>query len=139
MSSSWIDTRENSIFTYVKNYVKDELGSKYPDLTFTTNDAENTGAKFPTVYMFFDWVERQSTLDGGAINAVYMTIRTQVSAQNNSQGFTAAKKVNTSVRDALCSLGFITSGSPIPTTSGDVKAINANYQRIIGHDDPLTI
>lgn len=139
MSSSWIDTRENSIFTHVKKQVTDELGSKYPNLTFTTNDAENTGATFPTVYMFFDWVERGSTLDGGVINAVYMTVRTQVSAQNNSQGVSAAKKVNTSVRDVLCSLGFITSGSPIPTTLGDVKQINANYQRIVGHDDPLII
>lgn len=139
MSSSWIDTRIDSIYTRVKKQVTDELKSTYPDITFTMDDAENTDAKFPTVYMFFDWSERMSTLDGGAINGVYMTLRTQISAQNNSQGIKAARRVNARVRDELCELGFITSGSPLPTRSGDVKVINANYQRVVGYDDPLII
>ena len=139
MSSAWIDTRIDRIFTHVKSEVINDLGSTYKDLNFTTDDSENTDAKFPTVYMFFDWTERMSTLDGGVINGVYMTIRTQVSAQNNANGIKAVRKVNARVRDELCRLGFITSGSPIPTRSGDVKIINSNYQRVIGNDDPLII
>ena len=138
MSSIWIEKRINAIYSHVRSRTLSALKSKYSDLRFTDDDAENTSAKFPTVYMFFDWVERQSTLDGGAINAVYMTVRTKVSV-TKAQGNNVAREVNTKVRDELCSLGFVTSGSPIPTQSGDVKQINANYQRVVGYDDPLTI
>ena len=136
MSSIWIDERINKIFSHVRNKTKSEYKSKYPDLNFTMDDSENTSAKFPTVYMFFDTTERQSTLDGGAINAVYMTVRTQVSV-TKTQGNNAAREVNAKVRDELVSLGFLASGSPIPTVSGDVKVINANYQRMVGFNDPI--
>ena len=138
MSSKWIDERINTIYTRVKRNTVNALKSKYPDITFTQDDSENTDAVFPTVYMFFDWIERGSTLDGGVINAVYMTVRTKVSvdgAQNNN----VAREVNTKVRDELCKMLFVTSGSPIPTRSGGIKEINANYQRVIGFDDPLII
>jgi len=136
MSSIWIDERINKIFSHVRNKVKTALKEKYPELNFTQDDSENTSAKFPTVYMFFDFAERGSTLDGGVINAVYMTVRTQVSV-TKTQGNNAAREVNAKVRDELINLGFIASGSPIPTVSGDVKVINADYQRIIGFNDPL--
>ena len=136
MSSIWIDERINKIFSHVRNKTKTALKEKYPDLNFTQDDSENTSAKFPTVYMFFDFAERGSTLDGGVINAVYMTVRTQVSV-TKTQGNNAAREVNAKVRDELINLGFIASGSPIPTVSGDVKVINADYQRIIGFNDPL--
>ena len=136
MSSIWIDERINKIFSHVRNKVKTALKEKYPELNFTQDDSENTKAKFPTVYMFFDFAERGSTLDGGVINAVYMTVRTQVSV-TKTQGNNAAREVNAKVRDELINLGFIASGSPIPTVSGDVKVINADYQRIIGFNDPL--
>ena len=136
MSSIWIDERINKIFSHVRNKVKTALKEKYPELNFTQDDSENTKAKFPTVYMFFDTSERQSTLDGGVINAVYMAIRTQVCV-SKTQGNNAAREVNAKVRDVLSELGFIASGSPIPTVSGDVKVINANYQRMVGYNDPF--
>ena len=138
MSSIWIEDRITAIYSHVRSRTLSELKSKYSDLNFTEDDSENVKAKFPTVYMFFDWTERQSTLDGGVINAVYMTVRTKVSV-TKAQGNNVAREVNAKVRDELCSLGFIISGSPIPTVSGDVKVINSNYQRVVGHDDPLTI
>lgn len=136
--TEWIDERINAIYSHVRSRTLSELKSKYSKLRFTEDDSENTKAEFPTVYMFFDWVERQSTLDGGGINAIYMTVQTRISV-TKAQGNNVAREVNAKVRDELCSLGFVTSGSPIPTQSGDVKVINANYQRAIGHDDPLTI
>ena len=136
MSSIWIDERINKIFSHVRNKVKTALKDKYPELNFTQDDSENTSAKFPTVYMFFDFAERGSTLDGGVINAVYMTVRTQVSV-TKTQGNNAAREVNSYVRDELSKIGFIASGSPIPTVSGDVKVINADYQRVIGFNDPI--
>lgn len=136
MSSIWIDERINKVFSHVRNKVKSELKTKYPDLNFTQDDSENVNAKFPTVYMFFDTSERQSTLDGGVINSVYMTVRTQVSV-TKTQGNNAAREVNAKVRDELVGLNFIASGSPIPTVSGDVKVINANYQRMVGYNDPI--
>ena len=136
MSSQWIDDRINTIFTRVKNHSVKAFKTKYPDLNFTQDDSENIDAKFPTVYMFFDTEERQSTLDGGVINAVYMVVRTKISV-TKVQGNNVAREVNTKVRDELCSLGFRTSGSPIPTVSGDVKIINSSYQRMVGFNDPL--
>lgn len=136
MSSRWIDERINDIYTDVKNEVMTAYKTKYPDLTFTQDDSENVTAKFPAVYMFFDAVERMSTLDGGVINAVYMTIRTKVSV-TKSQGNNVARAINSAVRDALKKRYFDTSGSPIPTTSGDVKVINSNYQRVVGFNDPI--
>ena len=136
MSSTWIDSRIDKIYSRVKHKVTNALKKNYPDINFTQDDSENTSAKFPTVYMFFDTAERMATLDGGAINAVYMTIRTQVSV-TKTQGNEAAREVNTAVRDELVNLGFIASGSPIPTVSGDVKVINADFQRIVGYNDPF--
>lgn len=136
MSSMWIEDRVDKIFSRVKNKTVSEFESEYPDINFTQDDSENISAVFPTVYMFFDTTERASTLDGGVINAVYMTIRTKVSV-TKSQNNDVARQINAKVRDELVKLGFIASGSPIPTVSGDVKVINANYQRVIGHDDPF--
>ena len=136
MSSAWIDKRIDKIFSRVKNKTTSALKTKYPDINFTQDDSENTSAKFPTVYMFFDIAERMSTLDGGAMNGVYMTIRTQVCV-TKTQGNNAAREVNTKVRDELSKLFFSASGSPIPTVSGDIKVINANYQRMVGYNDPI--
>ena len=136
MSSKWIDERENSIFTRVKNEVLKGLRSKYSDLNFTTDDSENVVAKFPSVYMRFEVVERGQTLDGGTINAVYMICQTKVSV-TKAQGNTVAKEVNASVCDELKKLLFSVSGSAVPTTSGDIKEINQNYARVLGYNDPL--
>ena len=133
---SWIEDRIDSIYSRVKHETIDVLSTEYPDLNFTQDDSENVDAKFPNVYMFFDVIERGNTLDGGVINAVYMTVRTKVSV-TKAQGNDVAREVNAVVRDELKKLFFIASGSPIPTTSGDVKVINANYQRVIGYDDPI--
>jgi len=136
MSSAWIEDRIDTIFTRVETAVVDALVNDYPDINFTMDDSENDDAKFPTVYMFFDAAERMSTLDGGVINSVYMTARTKVSV-TKTDGNDVAREVNALVRDELCKLGFMASGSPIPTVSGDVKVINANYQRLLGVGDPI--
>ena len=140
MSSEWIDKRINAMYSHVRSRTISKFRDKYPDINFSQDDAENTNAKFPTVYMLFDYTERQSTLDGGVINAVYMTVRTQVSVKDDSsQGNNAAREVNAKVRDELCNLGFIISGGSIPTKSGGVKVLSSNYQRMVGFNDPLTI
>ena len=134
MSSIWINDRIESIYTRVKSKVMTSLHTTYPDLNFTMDDSENIDPKFPTVYMYFDVTERGQTLDGGAINAVYMTVQTQVKV-TVKQGNDVAIEVNVAVRDAMKDLLFVASGSPIPTTSGDVKVINSNYGRVLGVDD----
>ena len=140
MSSIWIDERINDIYSHVRSRTLSELKVKYTDLEFTQDDSENTPTHFPTVYMLFDAVERQSTLDGGVINGVYMTVRTKVYVKNDSsQNNDVAREVNAKVRDELCKLGFFTSGGTIPTISGGVKVIIANYQRAVGYNDPLII
>ena len=136
MSSIWIEDRIDKIFSRVMHKTVEEFETTYPDINFTQDDSENIEAQFPTVYMFFDTAERMSTLDGGVMNAVYMTIRTKV-AVTKTQGNDVAREVNAKVRDELVTLGFQASGSPIPTVSGDVKVINSNYQRLVGYNDPF--
>lgn len=133
---SWIEDRENLIFTRVKTKVVNALKATYPDINFTMDDSENIPAKFPNVYMYFDVAERGQTLDGQAINAVFMTVRTKVSV-SKAQGNVVAQKVNAKVRDEMKILYFSASGVPIPTTLGDVKSINSNYGRVLGSQDPL--
>lgn len=135
---SWIEDRIDKIYSRVKSKTIKALKDEYPDINFTMDDSENTDAKFPNVYMFFNVVERGQTLDGQAINAVFMTVRTKVSA-SKAQGNTVAQKVNAKVRDEMKLLYFDASGVPIPTTLGDVKQINANYGRVLGSQDPLII
>lgn len=136
MSSIWIEDRIDKIFSRVMHKTVEEFETEYPDINFTQDDSENIEAQFPTVYMFFDTAERMSTLDGGVMNAVYMTIRTKV-AVTKTQGNDVAREVNAKVRDELVKLGFQASGSPIPTVSGDVKVINSNYMRLVGYNDPF--
>ena len=135
---SWVEDRIDEIYSRVKTRTIEALKTTYPDINFTSDDSEDTLAKFPNVYMYFDVTERGQTLDGQTINAVYMTVRTKVSA-SKSQGNKVAKNVNAKVREEMKKLCFIVSGSPIPTTLGDVKIINSNYGRVVGHDDPLII
>lgn len=135
---SWIEDRIDQIYSRVKSKTIKALKDEYPDINFTMDDSENTDAKFPNVYMYFNVVERGQTLDGQAINAVFMTVRTKVSA-SKAQGNTVAQKVNAKVRDEMKLLYFDASGVPIPTTLGDVKQINANYGRVLGSQDPLII
>lgn len=135
---SWIEDRIDQIYSRVKSKTIKALKDEYPDINFTMDDSENTDAKFPNVYMFFNVVERGQTLDGQAINAVFMTVRTKVSA-SKAQGNLVAQKVNAKVRDEMKLLYFDASGVPIPTTLGDVKQINANYGRVLGSQDPLII
>lgn len=140
MSSEWIDKRINAIYSHVRSRTISKFKSKYPDIRFTQDDADNVDAVFPTVYMLFDFSERQSTLDGGVINSVYMTVRTQTYVKDDSsQGSNTAREVNAKVRDELCSLGFITSGGTIPTKSSGTKVLISNYQRVVGFNDPLII
>ena len=136
MSSIWINDRIEGIYSRVASKVTASLGTDYPDLNFTMDDSENIDPQFPTVYMYFDASERGQTLDGGVVNAVYMTVQTQVKV-TTEQGNEVAQIVNAAVRDELKTLFFTASGSPIPTTSGDVKVINSNYARLIGHNDPI--
>lgn len=136
MSSIWINERIDGIYSRVASKVTKNLISDYPDLNFTMDDSENIDPKFPTVYMFFDTSERGQTLDGGVVNAVYMTVRTQVKV-TTAQGNEVAQEVNAAVRDELKKMFFTTSGSPIPTTSGDIKVINSSYARLIGYNDPI--
>lgn len=137
MSSQWIEDRIDKIFSHVWNKTYEELSENYPDLNFTMDDSENDLAKFPTVYMFFDYEERGSTLDGGAMNMAYMTVRTKVCV-TKSQGNDVAREVNRTVRDVLKEdLLFRASGSTIPTVSGDIKNIIANYHRMVGYNDPI--
>lgn len=136
MSSVWIDDRIDTIFSRVKHKVSKALKKDFPNINFTQDDSENTSAQFPTVYMFFDTEERMSTLDGGGMNGCYMVIQTKISV-TKTQGNDAARKVNAAVRDELLNLNFRTSGSPIPTVSGDVKVINSKYHRVIGYNDPF--
>ena len=136
MSSKWIDEREDSIYTRVKNKVLKKLRVKYPDLNFSSDDSLNVDAKFPSVYIGFDVAERGQTLDGGTINAVYMIVQTKVSV-TKAQGNTIAKEVNACVCDELKAMHFFVSGSSVPTTSGDIKEINQNYARVIGFNDIL--
>ena len=135
---SWIEDRIDQIYSRVKSKTIKALKDEYPDINFTQDDSENTVAKFPNVYMYFNVVERGQTLDGQAINAVFMTVRTKVSA-SKAQGNLVAQKVNAKVRDEMKLLYFDASGVPIPTTLGDVKQINANYGRVLGSQDPLII
>lgn len=140
MSSDWIDKRINAVYSHVRSRTISKFKSKYPNIRFTQDDADNVEAVFPTVYMLFDFAERQSTLDGGAINAVYMTVRTQIYVKDDSsQGSNAARDVNAKVRDELCKLGFITSGGSIPTKASGTKVLISNYQRVVGFNDPLVI
>lgn len=135
---SWIEDRIDQIYSRVKSKTIKALKDEYPDINFTQDDSENTVAKFPNVYMYFSVAERGQTLDGQAINAVFMTVRTKVSA-SKAQGNLVAQKVNAKVRDEMKLLYFDASGVPIPTTLGDVKQINANYGRVLGSQDPLII
>lgn len=136
MSTQWIEDAESKIYSKVKAKTIAELKKTYPDINFTMEDNVNDITKFPSVYMFFDFVEQGKTLDIGGINAVLMTVQTRVSV-TSAQGITVAKKVNVKVRDALNELGFSTGGSPIPTTRNDTKQINSRYSRTIGYNDSI--
>jgi hypothetical protein len=140
---SWVYDRQVAIFSRVGAMLKAKFANQYKDskgkTTFnvTRNNASNTNATFPTVYMnFIGATERGQTLEGTDINAVNMTV--EVHVLTTSTQFVDNEKIAWGVTDAFKTLGFTVTmpSQPIGNANGVYESVS-RYSRVIGMDDVL--
>lgn len=131
----WEDDLENIIFTIVKKKVKDSIGSKYPDLHFTTSNVNSGKTLFPTVYIHEVGASEQSrTLVNRTVNAVNEVIRVEVYT-NKSQK--EAKAVMSEVKKAMKEMQFTITQMPNFDNSTTVYRSIMQCTRFIASGDTL--
>lgn len=125
---------DDIVFTRIKQGVSKKLKTKYPDITFTTNNREIKDAKFPCVYAhLLGSPERGQDLEGNSINAGYFTFQIEV-YDNKTQK--RSKEVMESVLMVMKSMRFEINFPEIQNVD-DVYRSVARCSRIIGSGDVL--
>lgn len=82
----WYGKSLNMIFTRMRKSVKDELGTKYPNIDFTRSNI-NKITRFPSVqFEELAGNEKGMDLDGTTINAVDSNIQIRVFYDKNQDG-----------------------------------------------------
>lgn len=125
---------EDIVFTKIKYNVSKKMKSKYPNLSFTTDNRLRKTADFPTVYVhLLGSTERGQDLEGKTINAGYFTFQIET-FDNQSQK--RAKEVMESVLYVMKEMRFDINFPEVQNTNDYYRCV-ARCSRIIGSGDIL--
>lgn len=85
--NDWVFNIESNIFTIISTVAKRKLGTKYPNINFTTTDLpSSTTTKFPCVYLHeLQGAERGNDLENISINAVDYYMQVEVITNKSPQ------------------------------------------------------
>jgi len=123
---------ESKVLTVVKTNVTAKLGSKYPDINFTTRNAVPKNPKFPCVHIQkLSGAEVGRELEYGVVGIISDF---QIDCYDaTSQEI--AEEVAYTVADVMCNtLGYGILTDPFNSNT-DVYRNVARYRRYIGNDD----
>ena len=125
---------DDIVFTRIKQGASKKLKTKYPDITFTTNNREIKDAKFPCVYVhLLGSPERGQDLEGNNVNAGYFTF--QIETYDN-QTQRRSKEVMESVLKIMKSMRFEINFPETQNVNNVYRSV-ARCSRIIGSGDIL--
>ena len=130
-----LDMIESQIFSLIKAKMPDSIKKKYPDLTFTTSDANSKQPKFPTVYIhLMESPESGMSTEGEDLEAVIATIQVDVIDNKNQ---TRATEIGREVLKIMKKLRFHAVTMPFSQDMEGVFRNIARYRRMIGSNDNL--
>lgn len=125
---------DDIVFTKIKYNVSEKMKSKYPNLSFTTDNRLRKTTDFPTVYVhLLGSPERGQDLEGKTINAGYFTFQIEVT---DSQSQRRAKEVMESVLYVMKEMRFDINFPEVQNTNDYYRCV-ARCSRIIGSGDIL--
>ena len=132
-----LDIIDSMIFSKVKNYVLDDVGSKYSMTasSFSSVSAEASNAKFPFVYItLVSGAEANTDLEATRFNGGSYTYQVNV-YDNVSQA--RAKEVMDSVARAMKNMAFTTASLPIFASNESTYVQIGRFQRWIDEGDEV--
>lgn len=133
---SWYMDLEDVVATMIE-YNSSELKSKYPNIRFTTEDAERREASFPTVRMkVIGMPERGRDLENQTVNGVTLTIQVDVTSNKNKQ---EAKDIAFTIMEKFKALHFNVASMPLHTQQGDVYRYISRVSRLVAQGDKLVL
>lgn len=130
--NEWILDLGDIIYDNIEEYVTNDIGKKYKDLSFSSTDINEDDASFPTVVIKeMPSTELGMTLDNDGINAVMYGIQVEVFS-NKSQS--DCKRVMKSVINILKQMQF-TIHEMSNFDNKSVYRLILRARRVIGSND----
>lgn len=124
----WTSEIETTVFSRVKTQGIIALGSKYPELFYTTKDEVEDEPSLPNVYVQeLELAEQGRDLEGTEINAVLSTFQINVSAKRKQQ----TKEVMNQAVKTMKSMKFEAIGLPTYRTQNGLSKGTARFRRTI--------
>lgn len=134
MDNTWFLDIEKNVFTILKTLAIEELKERYPNISFTTSDA-NKITKFPTVY-----VHETDGLIGKTFEKDVQSMQAKFTIECYSD---KSQDENRKVLTVICKilndeLGF-TCRVPINSNANGIYRMILLASREIGSDDPIIV
>lgn len=131
----WIDEIESTVFSRVKIEGTVELKSKFPKIKYTSENASDDSAVFPTVFVQeLPSSEIGKDLEGNAVNGVLSTFQIDVSDNASKQN---CKTVLSKAVESMLKMRFELSSTPVYRKDSNVWVGTARFRRTIGFNDIL--
>lgn len=133
----WINDIETTVFSRVKIEGTVAFKKKFPQITYTADNATSDDAVFPTVFVQeLAGSETGSDLNGNSINGVISTFQIDVS-DNQDNGKQNCKEVMSKVIESMKSMRYEVITTPIYRKSNNLWIGSARFRRTIGFNDIL--
>lgn len=133
----WINDIETTVFSRVKNEGMAQLKKKYPKINYTSENAIEDVAVFPTVFVQeLLGSEVGQDLEGRSTNGVISSFQIDVS-DNQSNGKQNCKEIMGKVIESMKRMCYEITATPIYRKENNVWVGTARFKRTIGFNDIL--
>lgn len=126
---------ESIIFSRLKGLFSQKIKAKYPNLTFTTQEASKDAPKFPNVYVYLmPGMETGLTLERTEFEEGKFTFQIRVT---NNSGQTAVQEITNEILRLMKRMSFEIVGTPVYENDADTQWSVSRFRRTIGRNDVL--
>lgn len=126
---------ESIIFSRIKGLFSQKIKSKYPNLTFTTQEESKGTPKFPNVYAYLmPGTEMGQTTEADVFEAGLFTFQIRVT---NNTGQTAVQEITNEIIRLMKKMRFQIVATPVYENDSDTQWSVARFRRAIAENDRL--
>lgn len=126
---------ESIIFSRLKGLFSQKIKSKYPNLTFTTQEESKSTPKFPNVYVYLmPGAETGLTLERTVFEEGLFTFQIRVT---NNSGQTAVQEITNEIIRLMKRMSFEIVATPVYENDADTQWSVSRFRRTIGRNDIL--
>lgn len=126
---------ESIIFSRLKGLFSQKIKSKYPNLSFTTQEESKRTPKFPNVYVYLmPGTEIGQTTEADVFEAGLFTFQIRVT---NNTGQTAVQEITNEIIRLMKKMRFQIVTTPVYDNDSDTQWSVARFRRAIAENDRL--